>query len=88
MESSGHLFWHCKRGKEVWLASDLELETNLVEIHEFIDLVWYARTVKQTTDQALAQLFMMAWGIWTNRNEIWTGRTRKSASLIAHWTKD
>ena len=88
MKFSGHLFRHCKRAKEVWLASDIELETNLLEIHEFMDLVWYARNVKQMTDQALAQLFMTAWGIWSNRNEIQTGGSRKSASLIASWTKD
>lgn len=46
VESSGHLFWHCTRAQEVWKASNLGLEANLMEIHEFIDLVWYARTVK------------------------------------------
>ena len=38
--------------------------------------------------QALAQLFMVAWGIWSNRNEIRTGGSRKSASLIVKWTLD
>lgn len=37
---------------------------------------------------ALAQLFMIAWGIWSNRNEIGTGGSRKSASSIARWTLD
>lgn len=70
MESSGHLFWHCTRAQEVWKASNLGLKANLGEIHEFIDLVWYARNVKQMDVQALAQLFMIAWAIWSNRNEI------------------
>ncbi|XP_030930858.1 uncharacterized protein LOC115956689 [Quercus lobata] len=38
--------------------------------------------------QALAQLFMVAWGIWSNRNEIRTGGSQKSASLIVKWTLD
>ena len=28
----------------------------------------------------------MAWGIWSNRNEIRVGGPRKSASSIAGWT--
>ena len=39
-------------------------------------------------DQALAHLFTIAWGIWSNRNEIRTGGPRKSALVIASWTKD
>ena len=88
VESSGHLFWHCSRAQEVWKASNLGLEAVLGEIHEFIDLVWYARNVKQMDTQALAQFFMVAWGIWSNRNEIRTGGSRKSASLIVRWTLD
>ncbi|KAK9987390.1 hypothetical protein SO802_032341 [Lithocarpus litseifolius] len=63
VESLSHLFWHCVRAQEVWKASNLGLEADLVEIHEFIDL-------------ALARLFMTAWGIWSNRNEIRTGGSR------------
>ena len=39
-------------------------------------------------DQALAHLFTIAWGIWSNRNEIRTGGPHKSALVIASWTKD
>lgn len=60
VESLSHLFWHYKRSKEVWKASDIELETNLVDIHLFLDIVWYAQIVKQMSDQTLAQLVMTA----------------------------
>ena len=88
VESSSHVFWHCVRAEEVWTTANVELGSDLVEIHEFIDLVWYARNVKQMSDQALAHLYTIAWGIWSNRNEIRTGGPRKSASVIASWTKD
>ena len=39
VESSGHVFWHCVGAKEVWTAANVELGNDLVEIHEFIDLV-------------------------------------------------
>ncbi|KAL0002584.1 hypothetical protein SO802_016365 [Lithocarpus litseifolius] len=88
VESSGYLFWHCSRAHEVWKASNLGLEIGFGKVHEFIDLVWYARNVKQMDAQALAQLFMIAWGIWSNRNETRTGGSRKSASSIVRWTLD
>ena len=39
-------------------------------------------------DQALAHLLTIAWGIWSNRNEIRIGGPRKSTSVSASWTKD
>nr|POF21129.1 hypothetical protein CFP56_06930 [Quercus suber] len=86
VESSGHVFWHCARAKEVWSAANVEFGTDLGVVSEFLDLVWYARSVKQWSSQALASLFTIAWGIWSNRNEIQAGGARKSASAIAHWT--
>nr|POE70078.1 udp-glucuronate 4-epimerase 3 [Quercus suber] len=88
VESSGHVFWHCARAKEVWSAANVEFGADLGEVCEFLDLVWYARNVKQWSFQALAGLCTIAWGIWTNRNEIRTSGARKSASTIARWTLD
>jgi len=84
-ESSGHVLWQCARAKEVWTAANEELGTKL-GVSEFLNLVWYAQNVKQWSSQALARLFTIAWGIWSNRNEIRTCGPRKSASAIASWT--
>lgn len=88
VESLGHVFWHCARAKEVWSAANVEFGADLGEVSEFLDLVWYARNVKQWSFQALACLFTIACGIWSNRNEIRTGGARKSASVIGRWTMD
>ena len=88
VESLGHVFWHYARAKEVWLAANVELGAEVGEVGELLDLVWYARNVKQWSAQALACLFTIAWGIWSNRNEIRTGGAHKSASAIARWTMD
>ena len=88
MESSGYVLWQCARAKEVWTAANLVLGSELGEVSEFLDLVWYAWNVKQCFAQALARLFTIAWGIWSNRNEVQTSETPKSALAIASWTMD
>ena len=87
VESSGHVFWHCARAKEVWSAANVEFGAD-VEFGEFLDLVWFARNVKQWSAQALAGLCTIAWGIWFNWNEVRIGGARKSASAIARWSMD
>ena len=47
MESSSHVLWQCARAKEVWTTANMDLGTNLGEVREFIDLVGYARNMKQ-----------------------------------------
>nr|POE92974.1 hypothetical protein CFP56_48120 [Quercus suber] len=64
-------------------AANIDLGPDMGEVREFIDLVWYARNVKQWSIQELARFFSVAWGIWSNRNEIRVGGPRKSASGIA-----
>ena len=46
VESSGHVFWHCARAKEVWSAANVEFGADLGEVSEFLNLVWYAWNVK------------------------------------------
>ena len=86
MESTAHVLWHCDKAKEVWTAANINLGPDVGEVREFIDLVWYARNVKQWSVQELARLFTVAWGIWSNRNEVRVGGARKTASGIAGWT--
>ena len=47
MESLSHVLWQCARAKEVWTVANMDLGTNLGEVREFIDLVGYARNMKQ-----------------------------------------
>ncbi|XP_075656739.1 uncharacterized protein LOC142626904 [Castanea sativa] len=88
VESSAHVLWHCARAKEVWTAANVDFGSDLGEVREFIDLLWYARNMKQWSAQDLAQLFVIAWGIWPNRNEVRASGLHKSASVIAGWTME
>ena len=55
---------------------------------EFLDLLWYAQNVKQWPEEDVGLMVMTAWGIWTNRNEVHPGKSRKRASVLARWTKE
>ena len=46
VESTAHVLGHCAKAKKVWTATNIDLGTDLEEVREFINLVWYARNVK------------------------------------------
>ncbi|XP_030964645.1 uncharacterized protein LOC115985893 [Quercus lobata] len=86
-ETTSHVLWHCHRAKEVWKEVGLDTDKVMDKCPEFIDLVWYARNVKQWTEEDIGLMVMTAWGIWTNRNEVRHGKNRKPAAVLAKWTK-
>ena len=47
VESTAHVLWHCAKAKEVWTAANIDLGSDVGEVRDFIDLVWYALNVKQ-----------------------------------------
>ena len=47
MESTAHVLWHYSKAKEVWTAANIDLGSDVGEVRDFIDLVWYALNVKQ-----------------------------------------
>ena len=87
-ETTGHVLWHCYRGKEVWKEVGLDTDKVMDKCPEFLDLVWYARNVKQWSKEDIRLMVTTAWGIWTNRNEVRHGKSRKLAFVLARWTKN
>ena len=55
---------------------------------KFLDLLWYARNVKQWSEEDIGLMVITAWGIWTNRNEVRHGKSRMPAFVLARWTKE
>ncbi|XP_023891683.1 uncharacterized protein LOC112003714 [Quercus suber] len=84
-ETKDHVLWHCYPAKEVWKEVGLDTEKVMDKCPKFLDLVWYARNMKQWLEEDIRLMVMTAWGIWTNRNEVCHGKSRKPASVLARW---
>ena len=46
-ETTGHLLWHYYHTKEVWKEVSLDMNKVMDRCPKFLDLLWYARNVKQ-----------------------------------------
>ena len=88
LDTTAHMLQHCHRAKEVWKEIGLDMDKIMDGYSEFLDLPWYARIVKQWPEEDVGLMVMTAWGIWTNRNEVRHGKSRKPASVLARWTKE
>nr|POE67812.1 hypothetical protein CFP56_29351 [Quercus suber] len=87
-ETTGHVLWHCHRAKEVWKELSLDTDKIMDRCPEFLDLLWYARNVKQWTEEEVCLMVLTAWGIWTNRKEMRHGKSRKPMFVLVWWIKD
>ena len=87
-ETTTHVLWNCHRAKEVWKEISLDTDKVMNRCSEFLDLLWYARNVKQWPEEDIGLMVITAWGIWTNRNEVRHRKSRKPTSVLAWWTKE
>ena len=46
-QTTAHVLWHCHRAKEMWKEIGLDMDKIMDGCLEFLDLLWYARIVKQ-----------------------------------------
>ena len=83
-KTSGTLFWHCEKTHEIWTLYGLPLDFNRVHFPEFNDLLWYLKFVQHVGNDILELVINIAQSIWFNRNQVWQGKTRHTASMIIH----
>ena len=84
-EMNGHIFWCCPKAQEAWAASKLHLLPLDVHIDSFQDLLWFEMITNADGKEKCSQLFMIAWALWSNRNEIYFGGEGKTGPTVALW---
>ena len=86
METSGHLFWSCQRARQIWQCTKLCFASEPTAIHSFFDLVWHLMMREEHDEDKIATVVTVAWSIWTNRNVVRHGRTKKTSEALVKWS--
>ena len=84
-ETTGYIFWGCTKAQETWAATKLQLLPLDVHIDSFQDLLWFVMMTNAAGVERCSQLVMIAWALWSNRNEIHYGGEGKTGLALALW---
>ncbi|XP_075670479.1 uncharacterized protein LOC142640300 [Castanea sativa] len=85
IETSGHVFWVCVVAHEVWDLSGICFDTVGDRVHEFQqfqDSLWHLKFGQQVDKELLGLVCIVAWCLWSTRNEVRLGKVRPQASTI------
>ena len=85
-ENSGHLFWSCQRARQIWQCTKLRFAFEPTAISSFFDLVWHLMMFEEYDENKMATVVTVAWSMWTNRNEVRRGGTKKTSEALAKWS--
>ncbi|KAL0001682.1 hypothetical protein SO802_015463 [Lithocarpus litseifolius] len=84
-KSYGHLFWSCPRAQLVWSCSKLPRSLRLGQFHSFFDLLWFLLMIESFDEEKVALVVTIAWSLWSNRNSVRHGGTRKTPEALVQW---
>lgn len=82
------LLWRCHKALEVWVASGLSIGNSSTQIGSFVDLLWLMKNIQNQEANNIALFAMIAWFLWTSRNEARVRGTRKQAVQIVQWAEN
>ena len=77
--TSGHLFWECERVREAWAMLKIFPAQSNVQFHSFMDMLWYGVFDAEWDALQIERMIIVAWALWTSRNEVRIGGVKKSA---------
>lgn len=81
-ETICHLLWFCDHTKEVWNASKFASPFEISTRWNFLDVVENLQRCEHTWPGLMEQFIAVCWGIWKNRNDLWTGGKGKAGRVI------
>lgn len=84
-KSFGHLFWSCPRAQLVWSCSKLPSSLRTSQFHSFFDLLWFLLMIESFDEEKVALVVTIAWPLWSNRNLVRHGGTRKTPEALVQW---
>ena len=82
LEMSGHLFWECEWVREAWAMLKIFPVQSNIQFHSFMDMLWYGVFVVEWAALQVERMVIMAWALWTSRNEVQTGGAKKNVRKI------
>nr|POE75844.1 hypothetical protein CFP56_05113 [Quercus suber] len=81
-ETSGHLFWSCQRACDIWWFFALFQESRVQHFGSFMDMLWYVVMTAHWEHNEVEKLIVVAWALWSNRNECKNGGAKKSCQAL------
>lgn len=84
VETSSHLFWKCSQVRDVWASLKLFHMQTFIRFKSFMDMVWYGVVETEWDKELIEKMVMVAWSLWTYRNEFQNGGVKKIAIRIRY----
>nr|POF08383.1 hypothetical protein CFP56_74328 [Quercus suber] len=87
VEFVGHLLWSCSRVKEVWQCTKLKFQFDQTRVKSFHNLLWQVLMIDSSMEEDGELVVIVAWALWSNRNEVRHGGRKKSAVALFQWSR-
>ena len=84
LETSGHLFWECEWVHEAWAMLKIFPIQSNIQFHSFMDMLWYGVFVVEWDALQVERMVIVAWALWTSRNEVQIGGAKKNVRKIVN----
>ena len=75
----------CSFAAEVWGVIFYLSNSDRMQFQSFMDLLWFLWDSQQCNDDALSLAIVIAWAMWTRRNERRNGKKVLSGPMLIQW---
>ena len=75
----------CSFAAEVWGVIFYLSNSDRMQFQSFMDLLWFLWDSQQCNDDTLSLAIVIAWAMWTRRNERRNGKKVFSGPMLIQW---